>query len=116
MKTLILSIFMLSIFGVEKSVYVNSTKTKGCVYYQPSVSNGILTRWDPTNGTFTAFPVCPKCSKQDNQGISGAEGYTSGKEEIIGSCINFECTKDLPKGKLSYQYKCYVSWVAPKCD
>jgi hypothetical protein len=42
-----------------------------------------------------------------------AEGSSAGKTEQYGSCLNREC---VPKGELSYQYKCIISWPSPKCN
>jgi hypothetical protein len=88
-------------------------KPIGCIYYQPTISNGILTSWDETNGSFTVYPTCPKCSAQNSSGLMSAEGYTAGKTEKYGSCLNREC---VPKGDISYQYRCIISWPSPKCN
>lgn len=97
---------LLIIFGFSKDL-------KGCIYYQPSVTNGTLTSWNDNNGSFTVYPNCPKCGTQYSSGLTGGEGLTAGKKEIYGSCIKKECK---PKGEISYSYKCIISWPSPKCD
>lgn len=88
-------------------------KPIGCIYFQPSISNGILTSWDETNGSFTVYPTCPKCGAQYSSGLISSEGSSAGKTEQYGSCINGDC---VPKGEINYQYKCIISWPSPKCN
>ena len=88
-------------------------KPVSCIYYQPTVSNGVLTSWNETNGSFTVHPTCPKCGAQCSTGLISAEGYSAGRTEQYGSCLNRGC---VPKGDISYQYKCFISWPSPKCN
>jgi hypothetical protein len=106
-----LSLALFLLFGFGK-LMPTSRKT-GCIYFQPSVSNGVLTDWNPSNGSFTAYPTCPKCGTRSATGLMGGEGVSSGKEEISGYCVRYDCK---PKGEITYNYTCFVTWPSPKCD
>lgn len=87
--------------------------SRKCIYYQPSVSNGILKEWDSSSGRFVVTPTCPKCGRESSTSLIGGEGYTSGKELEHRSCINRSC---VPKGEITFNYNCLISWPSPKCD